>query len=139
VFAILKPIRYVFYRILMWKLHDRTEQMPVLATAGVTTLLLFSNAILALMTFNDLSGRPPLPEVHRGLVEYVTGAILALAVAGVMNSAWVADGKFDQLQREFRVTTRTRENVRTVLFWGYIVFSAVTPFIYAILWPALHS
>ena len=123
----------------MWKLHDRSEATPVLVAAGVTSFLLFANGMLAFMLINDLSGRPLLPRMHRGLVEYVTGAILYLTAAGVMNSAWVANGNFDRLQREFRVTTPARENVRTVLFWSNIVLSAVTPLLCAILWHALQS
>ena len=135
---ILKPIRYVFYRILAWKLRDRSENTPVLVAAIATSLLLFVNGLLALMVINDLSGRPLLPELHRGLVEYVTAAILLLTAAGVMNSVWVAKGNFERLQQEFRVTTRRREDVRTILFWSYIVLSPMTPLVYAILWHALR-
>jgi hypothetical protein len=139
VLRILKPIRYVFYRILVWKLRDVREDTPVLVAGLGTSLLLFLNGILAFMVINDLSGRALLPELHRGLVEYLTAAILFLTAAGVMGSAWFVNRNFDPLQQEFGVTTPTREHVRTVLFWSYIVLSAVAPLVYAILWHALHG
>jgi hypothetical protein len=139
VLPILKPIRYVFYRILAWKLSDRRESTPLLVAGFATSLLLAFNGMLAFMVVNQLSGRPLLSKLHREPVEYVITALLFLTAAGVMNFVWVANGSFVKLQEEFRPSTPTRETVRTVLFWSHILLSVVTPLVYAILWHSLHG
>jgi len=134
----LKPIRYVYYRILLWKLSDRRENTPVLVAGLATSLLLTLNVMLTFMFINELSGRPPLPPLRFGLVAYLAGAIAFAAAAGAMNVAWVANGGFDKLQQEFRAAAPARESVRTVLFWSYIVLSVAAPLVFAILWRPFH-
>ena len=51
-----------------------------------------------------------------------------------MTLAWVDNGKFDNLQREFAGGDPHRKFVRNTLFWTYVVFSAAAPLVLAILW-----
>ena len=135
---ILKPLRYVFYRILSWKLRDPRETTPVLVAGMATALLLFFNFLFAFMVANILMGHRVLPTQRLGNVEYVALGALFLMVVSMFNSAWVADGKFAELEKEFANGTPAQETVRTVLLWVYVISSAAMPVALAILWHATH-
>jgi hypothetical protein len=133
-----KPIRYVFYRILTWKLNDPRESTPVLVATLGTSLLLFTNALLILMLYDDYSGREFLPSLHRTPRTYGVVAVLLASLAWPMYSAWVAKGNFAKLQREFETGARSRSSSRTIMFWSYIVLTVAVPLIYAIVYSSLR-
>jgi hypothetical protein len=135
----LKPIRYVFYRILMWKLSDARESTPIFVACMATSLLLFCNVLAAFMVANVLGGRDVLPKQRLGNVAYGVVAILLLVSSWLMNSAWVADGRFAKLEKEFMSGTERRERVRIVLFWAYVILSLALPIALAIAWHAMNT
>ena len=133
-----RPIRYIYYRILVWKLHDATESTPVLAAGVVVTAVLSLNLLL-IVEIVSIVCELPFPVIQRDLQSYLLLGLAVLAVVGLMHSAWVSGGKFAELEKEFGSATRRRETVRSVLFWGYLTLSAVSPFALAIAWHAVHT
>jgi hypothetical protein len=137
---LLKPIRYVFYRILAWKLRDSRESTPVLVAGLATTLLIVLNCTLVMMCAYGLRGGGPLlPTGHFGPLHYLVAAAVFFASSSLMNSVWVANEKFAKVQHEFAGGTQRRQLVRTVLFWACVVASPVLPLVFAILWHAAHT
>ena len=130
---VLKPVRYVFYRILSWKMHDSRETAPVLVAAIATTLLLLLNAMLIFMTINAALDREILPAAKRSSL-FGPVAIILIASYFAMNSAWVANGRWNRLEAEFKASGRM---LRT-LFWCYIVLSIGAPFVFAVIWRSWH-
>jgi hypothetical protein len=133
---LLKPLRYVFYRILEWKLRDRREATPVLVAALATVLLLFLNVITATMLVNGFRGRLLLPNFPGGRIG-LSGVLLIAFYLGynMMRLAWVENGRYDQLEREFQSTDTRIGTFRTALFWSYLVLSVLVPFLLSIFWP----
>jgi hypothetical protein len=132
---LLKPTRYVFYRLLTWKLRDLRDPSPVVFASFATFLLLFFNAIGMAIIVNIILGhRPVLGNFPGGrgalAVVVLGGGLLAYAA---MSAAWVQDGKFSRLVEEFRPDPR-RDPVRNVLFWGYFVISIVLPIVLAVVY-----
>jgi hypothetical protein len=134
-----RPLRYVFFRILEWKLHDTQENTPLLVASLGTFVLLCSNAILVTMLVNGFMGRPLIPRVSMERnVSYVLLAAAAIIFTRLTSKAWVENGRYQQLLREFAKTTDHHERVRTVLFWSYVLSSIVVPIALSIFWPR-HS
>ncbi len=135
--TLLKPIRYVFYRILQFKLRDRQEPTPILVAALCTFLLLFFNAMGLMMTINIVLGRHPiLPAVPWPALAAV---VLAASIVGyqIMKSAWVERDGYSNLVREFESNRQNR--VRAALFWAYIVVSVGLPVFISVLWFGADS
>jgi hypothetical protein len=121
--TILKPLRYVFFRVLTSKLRDPYDPTPVLTASLVTILLLFGNAVGLTMIVNATMHRtllPPFPGGHVAL----GGTILVTAVLGhrAMSAAWVEGTGLANLAREF-APDPALERRRTVLFWSYVILS----------------
>jgi len=112
--------------------------MPVLAAGLVVAALLAVNSLLIVEIVIIIYGLS-FPVIQRDLRNYVLLGIAGLAAVGLMHSAWVSGGKFAEFEREFGSATRRREVARSVLFWGYITLSAVSPFALAIVWHAVHT
>jgi hypothetical protein len=135
----LKPLRYVSYRILTWKLRDPSETTPILVACIATSVLLFFNLMLAVMVINVWRGIDLLPKMHRSNLEYVlVAAMLAVAVR-LMYAAWIDEGKLAILSKEFSRDPAERDSTLDLLFWGYIVFSVMSPLVFAILWHSRQS
>ena len=138
VHLLVRPIRYVYYRILVWKLHDPTESMPFLAAGSLVVMLLAVNSLLIVEIVVIVYGFG-FPVIERDLRNYVFLGVVGLAAVGLMHSAWASGGRFAELEKEFGSATRRREIARSVLFWGYITLSAVAPLALAIVWHAVHT
>ena len=131
---LLKPIRYVFYRILASKLRDSTESTPVLVAGTATSVLLGFNVLLIYMLVNCVWHGKPFPKGYNSNLVYALIVLSFLALNRMMTLAWVDNGKFDDLQREFAGGDPHRKFVRSFLFWTYVVFSGAAPMVLAILW-----
>jgi hypothetical protein len=132
---LLKPLKYVFYRILAWKLRDKRESLPVLVAAGATVLLLFFNLIAAVMILNRLRGHDLLPDPPGGIDGLAVFLLFSLAVGYLaMRYAWLDKSGFVELRREFRSGGPRTDALRSALFWTYIVASGALPFILSICW-----
>jgi len=136
---ILKPLRYVFYRILTWKMRDPRETTPVLVAGIGTSVLLFFNCMLAVMVVNALRGRPLLPQGRIGNGVYLAVALALIVTTGLMNAAWIDKGNFARLSKEFSSQQTEHRRVRTLLFWAYVVLSGATPIVLAIAWHARQA
>jgi hypothetical protein len=129
-----KPLRYVFYRILSWKLKDVSEALPVLASAGILFVLLGANLVGAYFLVVNLTNRPGawlttmLENGSRG-PDYVVTALAAFAFTRLVTYAWVDNGRLEKLIREFQSAPADQERRRTILFWGYVLFSIAFPII----------
>jgi hypothetical protein len=133
----LKPLRYVFYRILTSKLRDPSETTPVLVACIATSLLLFFNLMLADMIINAWRG-VHLLATRSGFAYVLVAVMLAVAVR-LMYAAWVDDGKLAILSEEFSRDPAERNFTLDLLFWGYIVFSPISPIVFAILWHSRQT
>jgi hypothetical protein len=132
----LKPRRYVFYRILKSKLRDPRETTPVLVACIATSLLLFLNLMLAVMVINVWRGVDLLPKMQRSYSEYVLVALMLGVAVLLMYTAWVDDGKLAILSKEFSRDPADHNSKLDLLFWGYIVFSAI---VFAIFWHSRQT
>ena len=132
---ILKPLRYVFFRVLAWKLRSPREPTPVLAASLVTCVLLFLNVLGLTMAINIVLGRHPvLPSFPGGRA--ALGALFlgcALVAHNAMSAAWAEGEGYAQLLKEFERDPR-RDRIRTALFWIYVVAPIGLPLLLAILW-----
>jgi hypothetical protein len=134
--AITKPIRYVFYRILTWKLRDSREALPVATAAGILLVLLDANLLAPYLLVSHLTGRSTRwlsewPGIGRGGA-YVLAGVMTFGFARLLAYLWVDAGRFDQLVKEFQSSSAARLRVRTILFWSYIVLSVAFPIAVAI-------
>ena len=134
--SIAKPIRYVFYRILSWKLRDAGENAPMLVAGMCTALLLWFNAMSLMMLGNALLHResllPRLPGTR--FEQYAVAALLLFAFARVESKLWVENGKLEKLVAEFECMNKGAAAVRNVSFWGYVVVSILLPIVLAVYW-----
>ncbi len=132
---LLRPLRYVFFRILSWKLRDPRESTPVVVASLSTIILLFFNLMAFTMLVNGFTGHPLLPPLRGG--RGAQSALLAFCcIVGysAMRTAWVQNGGYFLLQREFHPGDSRLERRRTVLFWSYIALSVALPFLLSICW-----
>jgi len=134
--AITKPIRYVFYRILTWKLRDSREALPVATAAVILLVLLDANFLAPYVLLSHLTGRSTAwlsdwSGIGRGGA-YVLAGVITLGFARFVTYLWVDNGGFDQLVHEFQSSSAARLRVRTILFWSYIVLSVAFPIAVAI-------
>jgi hypothetical protein len=130
------PVRYVFYQILSWKLRDSREDTPVLVASLATSILLWFNAVAAVMVWNGLLGRNSLLPLPYTRLELYGGAAVLLVVAHLaMARIWVDNGNYAKLVEEFETANRRRRRVRLALFWSYIAVSALLPPCLVIFWP----
>jgi hypothetical protein len=128
---IAKPIRYVFYRIFTWKLKDPQEALPALTAGVVTFVLLYANLFASYFLFSHLSGQSTTwlidyPGIGRGRA-YLAVGLVSLGFGRLITYLWIDNGRFAQLQTEFEPASVTRQRVRTVLFWSFIILSVVFP------------
>ena len=132
---LLNPLKYVFYRILAWKLRDPRESTPVLVAALATVLLLLFNAVTATMLVNGFREQALLPDFPGGRFG-LSAVVLLFFVIGynLMKSAWVENGRYHQLEREFQAIDQRTDRVRNALFWTYLVVSILLPFLLSIFW-----
>jgi hypothetical protein len=79
--SIIKPFRYVFYRILTWKLRDPRAASPAMVAGGATALLLFFNGVLVLMLTRGLRGNVCFQTCPRQWREFTGGFALSPFVA----------------------------------------------------------
>ena len=134
--TIAKPLRYVFYRILTWKLRDSREALPVATAAVILLVLLDANFLAPYLLLSHLTGHSTswLSEwlgIGRGGA-YVVAGVITLAFARLITYLWVDNGRLDQLVKEFQSNSTARLRVRTILFWSYIVISGAFPISVAI-------
>jgi hypothetical protein len=134
--TIAKPLRYVFYRILTWKLRDPRETLPVATAAVILLVLLDANFLAPYLLLSHLAGRSTTwlsdwPGIGRGGA-YVLAGVITLGFARLVTYVWVDNGRFDQLVQEFQSSSAARLRVRTILFWSYIVLSVAFPIAVAI-------
>lgn len=133
---LLRPLRYVFFRILSWKLRDPRESTPVLVASLSTIVLLFFNLMVVTMLVNGFTGHPLLPPLRGG-----PGALSALLVFcfivghAAIRTAWIENARYALLRSEFHPGDSRIERRRTVLFWSYIALSVALPFLLSIFWP----
>ena len=127
----LKPLRYVFYRTLSWRRKHGRDRAAILEASISVSFLLFLNALLVGEIFITRSGRA-WPIIHRDFPTYLgaSGAFFLMYVA--MYFAWVANGKVGNLQREFDAPSPGRQKARSLLFWSYVILSAITPIAFAV-------
>lgn len=131
---LLTPLRYVFYRILAWKLREQRESLPVLVAVGITVILLFYNLLAIVMIVNRLRGKSLIPDLPGGRIGLGISLVLSLAIAYLaMRSAWVENRGRVELEKFLARGTRG-DPVRSLLFWTYIVVTMVAPFLLSILW-----
>jgi hypothetical protein len=138
VVPLLKPIRYVFFRILTWKLKDYRESTPVLVASMATSVLLFFNVLLVAVLASVYQGRSIMPELHRTIGLYLEVGAFFLLISWLMSSAWVANGNLAKLQREFEAGGHASASIRNFMFWSYVVFSVAAPLIISIGWGLAH-
>ncbi len=129
--TIAKPLRYVFYRILTWKLRDSREALPVATAAFSLLVLLDANLLAPYLLLSHLTGRSTArlsnwPGIGRGGA-YVLAGVITLGFARLVTYVWVDNGRFDQLVMEFQSSSAARLPVRTFLFWSYIALSVAFP------------
>jgi hypothetical protein len=132
---LLRPLRYVFYRILEFK-RRQPGTVPVLVAAYLTVLLVMMNAAVLVMLVNGYRGMPLLPTSPGRPPPSFAVLVLACLLGGywVVNRMWVADRGYEKLQSEFSTIDRSLITRRNVLFWLYIVVSVLAPFILIIVW-----
>jgi hypothetical protein len=140
VHAFAKPVRYLFYRVLSWKLHDEHDLTPAL-TASLSTLLFLSiNVMTVAMLWNWWLGREPLPTLPANRVALCLVVIASGAVVHrVLKRLWVDNGRYNKLVQEFETSDDTRRRVNSVILWSYIIGTAITPICVAILWRNLAA
>jgi hypothetical protein len=133
---VLKPLRYVFFRVLMSKLRDPSEPLPILVASTVTLVLLLFNVMGLTMIINIVMG-------HRDLLPAFPGGRPAMAVVFVgcallayhtMRSAWAQGTGYANLVKEFAPDPH-QDGIRTALFWSYVVVSGALPVLLAVFWP----
>jgi len=133
--VLLRPMRYVFYRLLTWKLRDQRDSSPVLFASFATAILLSFNAMGVVIIVNIVRGyRPVLPDFPGGREALALAAVaIGLLAYAAMSAAWVQDGKFSRLVEEFKPDPY-RDRVRNILFWGYFVISIGLPVVLAVVY-----
>jgi hypothetical protein len=141
--TIAKPIRYVFYRIVTWKLKDPQEVLPALTAGVVTFVLLYANLFAPYFLFSHLNGQSTTwlidyPGIGRGRA-YVVVGLMSLGFGRLITYLWIDNGRFAQLQTEFESASVTRQRVRTFLFWSYIILSVAFPIAVAVYLRGRHS
>ena len=136
-YILLKPIRYLFYRLLTYKLRDARETTPVLVACLATTGLLLFNLMSATMVVSYLAGRQDLlPALGRWTL-YAAIAVAAWLGYVAMRAAWVDNGNYARLVSEFQTRSQVRETLRAALFWSYLLLTIALPISLAIVLP--HS
>jgi hypothetical protein len=90
--TIAKPLRYVFYRILTWKLRDSREALLVLTAAGIMLVLLDANLLAPYLLFSHLTGRTTRwlsewPGIGRGGA-YILAGVITLGFAHLIAYLW---------------------------------------------------
>src|SRR5258708_39681606 len=78
--TIAKPLRYVFYRILTWKLRDSREALPVATAAFSLLVLLDANLLAPYLLLSHLTGRSTArlsnwPGIGRGGAYVLAGGL----------------------------------------------------------------
>ncbi len=131
---VLKPIRYVFYRILTWKLRDARESTPVFVAELLTSMLLLINGLFVFMAVNAFHGRALLPLFKRSSM-YAPVTLFFGASCLLMNWLWVENGRWQSIQTEFQKQNRLPH----ILFWCYLVVSVAAPIALAIALPREHG
>jgi hypothetical protein len=130
------PIRYVFYRILSWRLRDAHETTPVLVAALLTALVLYLNALFLLMVIRAIMHSELLPALPQNTVPlYAAGLVALVAWISLASGLWVNNGGYQALEHEFGASAgRPKGNHGTVLFWIYIAGSIIAPILMAFVW-----
>jgi hypothetical protein len=120
--VITKPIRYVFYRVLKWKLTiSPADPTPVFTAVGVITLLLIFNLAAIQVVVNHLTG-------------YMVIAAAFAAMYYLTNKFWVANGHWPELCGEFEQLEKTHGVLASFFFWFYVTLSVASPIVLVLLW-----
>jgi hypothetical protein len=125
----MKPLEYLFYRALSWKLRNPGERFPFFASVGMVAVLLSLN-VLTLIVANDAVGREhslPLPlttPADRGWV----GAAVWGGLYVLLRSVWIHNGRYRAILDQFANESTSMRMRRTVYMWSYIVISVCAPF-----------
>jgi hypothetical protein len=132
---LLKPLRYVFFRVLVWKLRNPREPTPILVASLVTFLLLFFNVVGLTMIINIVMGRRPVLPAFPGGRPAMAVVFLGCAMLAyhTMSSAWAQGSGYANLVKEFEPDPR-QDRIRAALFWGYVVVSVALPPLLGVLW-----
>ena len=133
--TLLTPIRYVFYRLLVYKLRDPGETTPVFVASLATTTLLLFNVMSATMVVNHVAGRRDLLPSLNNWTSYVVVAAIEMLGYLLIRSSWVDNGNYGRLTTEFRSRGPSGDAMRTVLFWSYLCLTVALPIGLAVLLP----
>jgi hypothetical protein len=131
--VITKPIRYVFYRVLKWKLTiSPADPTPVFTAVGVITLLLIFNLAAIQVVVNHLTGRPLFGRPTDA--DYMVIAAAFAAMYYLTNKFWVANGHWPELCGEFEQLEKTHGVLASFFFWFYVTLSVASPIVLVLLW-----
>lgn len=123
----MKPIEYVFYRALSWKLHDEDERFPFFAAVAMVAMLRSVNALSLTLVVEKIDithGLLPMKPTARGLL----GMALAGGLYGLLRYLWIRDERYRVILNRFAGESRSMRMRHTVFMWTYIVISVCAPF-----------
>ncbi len=127
----MRPLRYIFRRVLLHRMSVPTERDPALAALTATTMLVGVNlACIGLF----VAARANIPTASWGLMPKLAWIIaLVLVVGGVQHRMWVADGRYLIVARDDPAEAPATRRFRSILIWTYVVLSVIAIPLLAIL------
>lgn len=123
----MKPLEYVFYRALSWKLRDKDERFPLFASVAMVAMLLSVNVltlILAAEKVDVTHSLLPTTPANRGLL----GIAVLGGLYGLLRHLWIRDERYRIILDRFSGESGLMRMRRTVCMWSYVVISVCAPF-----------
>jgi hypothetical protein len=131
--VITKPIRYVFYRVLKWKLTiTPADPTPMFTAVGIVTLLLIFNLAAIQVVINHLTSRSLFGRPTE--TDYILIVAAFAAMYYLTNKFWVANGYWSELCGEFEQLEKSHGVLALLFFWFYVSLSIASPIVLVLLW-----
>ena len=122
----MKPLEYLFYRALTWKLRDKGERFPFFASVAIVAMLLSVNVATLVLAGEKVDVTHSWPVMTRG-----DRGLLGMAVWGgwclLLRNRWVRDERSRAILDQFSGESRSLRMRHTVFMWSYIVVSLCAP------------
>ena len=128
---LLKPLRYVLFRILRWKLKDSREATPFFAAGIIVALLVTLNAFVIVSVTQDIFGMTIISLTTLRALQalfpgsYLIAGLLMAALGTLIVNQWVPGHDMTALEDEFPQREARVERRWTIGFWAYVLGSTV--------------
>ena len=126
-----KPFRYIFYRIVAYRLSRPRVGSAVLSGSGTITVLLVLNLMTLRIVYGYVTGRPGFGEPTA--VDYVLAVSVLWITWSLASRFWVDNGHWGELVHEFGSEEPGRRRRNLVVIWCYVLVSWLAPFVLAVL------